>query len=128
MVRRGLFHVAGWWADPRAAVVADALAPYDWRSFTERMLARCAVGAVDRYTVLRLVSGVPGASVGGLGPVDPADLGDPRVDLLVPMLQSRQWRGLSLDRLCADLISSLAAWQAAWESTGDGPRGRVDDR
>jgi hypothetical protein len=120
--------MAGWWADPRAAAVAEALAPLEWRSFTERKLTRRAVGAVDRFTVALFLSGVPGARVGRLGPVDPVDRGDPRVEHLVAMLQSRQWRSLSLDRLCADLVSSLAAWQVTWQSTSRSPRGMPDDR
>jgi len=44
------------------------------------------------------------------------------------MLRSRQWRALSLDRLCADLVSSLTAWQVTWQSTGRSPRGMPDDR
>jgi len=122
------YPVAGWWADPRAAAVAEALAPLDWRNLTERKLARRAVGAVDRFTVALLLSGVPGTRVGKLGPVDPADRGDPRVEHLVRMLRSRQWRALSLDRLCADLVSSLAAWQLTWQSTDRSPRGMPDDR
>jgi hypothetical protein len=119
--------VAGWWADARAAAVAEALAPFGWRDFTDRMLARRAVGAIDRYVVLRFVSTIPGAKAGEVGPVEPADPGDARVDLLVRTLEARRWRGFSLDRLCADLIAALAAWQADWESAA-GPGGAVEDR
>jgi hypothetical protein len=65
--------VAGWWADARVAAVAEALAPFGWRDFTDRMLARRAVGAVDRYIGLRFVSTIPGAKAGGVGPVEQAD-------------------------------------------------------
>jgi hypothetical protein len=119
--------VAGWWADARAAAVAEALGPFAWRNFTDRMLARRAVGAVDRYVVLRFVSSIPGAKAGRIGPVEPADPGDARVDALVRTLGARQWRGYSLDRLCADLNAALAAWQADWESAS-GPGGAVEDR
>jgi hypothetical protein len=119
--------VAGWWADARAAAVAEVLAPFAWRDFTDRMLARRVVGAVDRYVVLRFVSTIPGARAGGIGPVDPADVDDARVDALVRTLGARQWRAFSLDRLCAELIAALAAWQADWESA-PGPGGAVEDR
>jgi hypothetical protein len=118
--------VAGWWADARAAAVAEQLAPFAWRDFTDRMLARRAVGAVDRYVVLRFVSTIPGATTGAVGPVEPADADDARVDLLVRTLEARQWRGLSLDRLCADLIAALAAWPVDGESAR-GRGGAVDD-
>jgi hypothetical protein len=118
--------VTGWWADARAAAVAEALAPFGWRDFTDRMLARRVVGAVDRYVVLRFVGSIPGADAGEAGPVEPADPGDARVDLLVRTLEARQWRGFSLDRLCADLVAALAAWQAARESAS-GPGGAAED-
>ena len=82
--------MAGWWADGRVAAVAEALAPFGWRDFTDRMLARRAVGAVDRYIVLRFVSTVPGAKACGVGPVEQADPGDARVDLLVRTLEARR--------------------------------------
>jgi hypothetical protein len=107
--------------------VAEALAPIDWRGLTARMLTRRAVGALDRYAVAHFLSGVPGARVGGLGPVDPADHADPRVEPLVHALESRPWRAWSLERVCADLVSSLAAWQVAWQSGRErerGPEGR----
>jgi hypothetical protein len=119
--------VAGWWADARAAAVAEELAPCAWRDFTNRMLARRVVGAVDRYVVLRFVSSIPGAKAGRPGPVEPADPGDVRVELLACTLEAQRWRGLSLDRLCADLIAVLAVWQASWESAS-GPGGTVEDR
>jgi hypothetical protein len=119
--------VAGWWVDARAAAVAEALAPFAWRDFTDRMLARQAVGAVDRYVILIFVSSIPGAKAGRVGPVEPADPGDPRVGLLVRRLAARQWRDFSLDRLCADLITALAAWWAERESA-PGLGGPVEDR
>jgi hypothetical protein len=119
--------VAGWWADARAAAMAEALAPLAWRDFTDQMLARQAVGAVDRYVVLRFVSSIPGAKAGRLGPVEPADPGDARVDLLVRRLSAQQWRDFSLDRLCADLVTALAAWWADRDSA-PGLGGAVEDR
>jgi hypothetical protein len=119
--------VAGWWADARAAAVAEALAPFRWRDFTDRMLARRVVAAADRDVVLRFVGTIPGATAGTVGPVEPTDRGDPRVGLLVRTLEARPWRGLSLDRLCVDLIAVLAAWQADQESAA-GPGGTVENR
>jgi hypothetical protein len=108
--------------------MAEALAPVEWRSLTEVELARRVLGAVDRYTVALILSGVPGARVGKLGPIHPVDLDDPRVNPLVRMLEARQWRACTLDRLCADVVSSLAAWQATWQSFASGPQGMPDDR
>lgn len=115
--------VAGWWADARA----EALARLAWRGLTDRTLARHVVGAVDRYVVLRFVGSIPGAKAGRVGPVEPADTGDVRVDLLARRLAARQWRDFSLDRLCADLVTALAAWQAEGESAA-GTGGGVEDR
>ena len=92
--------------------MAAALAPYPWRRFTDAMLARLALGAVDQYVVANFVGTVPGADVGAAEPPESADRGDERVRALVRMLEGRRWRVISLDRLCADIISSLAAWQA----------------
>ncbi len=100
----------GWAAAARAA-----LAPYDWRGLNERMVARMVVGAVDRHSVLRFVTGMPGTVVGHFPPADPADVGDERVLALVQALSGRQWRGWSLARLCADLVCSLGSWQAERE-------------
>src|SRR3954468_18658912 len=116
--------VAGWWTDARAAAVAEALARLAWRDLTDRTLAQQVVGAVDRYVVLRFVSNIPGAKAGRVGPVDTRDV---RVDLLARRLAARQWRDFSLDRLCADLITALVAWQAERESA-PGTGGGVEDR
>src|SRR4051794_11008786 len=97
--RRGGPRVAGWWADARAAAVAEALAPFAWRDFTDRMLAGGAGGGVARCVVLCCVSSTRGATPGGVGPVDPAAPGDPRVALLGGGLAVRQGRDFSLDRL-----------------------------
>jgi hypothetical protein len=93
-----------------AGAVAAALAPYAWRSLTDRMLARCAVGAVDRYAVEAFVSGVPGAAAGGSAPLQPADADDERVPVLVAELDGQQWRAWSLDRLSTQLLAWLDAW------------------
>jgi hypothetical protein len=96
--------------------VAAALAPFAWQCFTDEMLARRVIGAADQHVVVSLVSSVPGAEVGVLEPVEPAEPGDERIGVLLRALEGRLWRGLSLDRLCVDLVDSLAAWQAERES------------
>src|SRR4051794_25749528 len=119
--------VAGWWADARAAAVAEALARLAWRDLTDRTLAQQVVGAVDRYVVLRFVSNIPGAKAGRVGPVEPADTRDVRVALRAGGRGARRWRHFPPDRLCADLITALVAWQAERESA-PGTGGGVEDR
>ena len=111
--------MAAWPADPRVVAVADALAPYPWREFTDRMLARRVVAAVDRYDLTVFVTGEPGTAVGDFGPVHPADPGDGRVEAVVRLLDHRRWRGSSLERLCAELVASIEAWQTARDSFDD---------
>src|SRR5689334_3144433 len=69
--------------DERAEAIAASLAPFDWRSFTDRMLARRVIAAVDELTVLRLVGALPGVDVGAVDSLEPADPSDERVDVLV---------------------------------------------
>jgi hypothetical protein len=120
--------VAPWSGDQRATAVAAALAPYAWRELTDRMLARRVLAAADRYRVVRLIDSLPGAAVGEPGPVEPTENGDVRIDVLVGALEHRRWRGYSVERLCADLVAALDAWQAACESSGSGIRRTLDDR
>ena len=88
--------------------MAAALAPYAWREFTDRMLARRVVGAVDRHRVVALPRpACPGTDVGDVDAVEPADAGDERVDALVRALDGQHWRGWSLARLCTDLTSCV---------------------
>jgi hypothetical protein len=109
-------HVARSSADEPVAEVAAALAPYAWREFTERMLARRVVGAVDRHRVIAFLTGLPGTALGAVEPVEPAEAADERVDVLVRMLDGQLWRGWSLARLCTDLSSALEAWEATRDS------------
>ena len=120
--------MASWSADPRISAVAAALAPYAWQDLTERMLARRVLAAADRYRVVRLIQSVPGAAVGELGPMEPAGNGDVRVDVLVRALEHRRRRAFSVERVCADLLAALDAWQAERDSFDAGVRRLPDDR
>ena len=108
--------------------MAAALAPYAWRDFTESMLARRVVGAVDRHDVACFLAGIPGVDSGPVEAVHPADPDDYRVDALVRALGGRAWRHWSLDRLCADLLSSLTAWLGERESFDSDLRRLLDER
>jgi hypothetical protein len=108
--------------------IGAALAPYSWRDLTARMLARRVVGAADRYSVRMFLSEIPGAEVHMPEPVESAESGDERVDVLVRLLESRRWRESSLDRLCADLTAALDAWQAEHEAFHTGLRRLLGDR
>ena len=120
--------MASWSADPRISAVAAALAPYAWQDLTERMLARRVLAAADRYRVVRLIRSVPGAAVGEFEPMEPTANGDVRVDVLVRALEHRRRRAFSLERVCADLLAALDAWQAEWDSFDAGVRRLSDDR
>jgi hypothetical protein len=106
-------------ADARVAAVVDALAPYPWREFTDRMLARRVVAAADRHDLTVFVTAEPGTDVGDFVPAQPADAGDGRVEAIVRLLDQRRWRGSSLDRLCAELVAAIGAWQTARDSFDD---------
>jgi hypothetical protein len=108
--------VTGFSGDEAAAAVASALAPYAWREFTDRMLARRAVAAVDRHDVLRFLAHIPGTDVGDSLPVEVAHACDDRVDALVLALEGQLWRGWSLARVCAELLTALDDWHAERES------------
>jgi len=99
-----------------AAAVAAALAPYAWRELTDRMLARRVVAAVDRHDVLCFLACIPGTRAGESPPLEPAEPRDARVDAVVLTLGAQRWRGWSLARLCAELVSSLDAWHAEREA------------
>jgi hypothetical protein len=103
-------------ADGRRAAVTAALDPYVWRGLTDRMLARRVVGALDRHSVAVFLAGLPGTDVGAADPLEPAQPDDERVDVLVRVLEDRHWRGLALDRLCADLVSALDTWEVEREA------------
>jgi hypothetical protein len=104
------------------AAVAATLAPYAWREFTDRMLARRVVAAVDRYDVLHFLAGIPGADAGDSPVVQAADADDERVDALVLALDGQLWRWWSLARVCAELMAWLDDWHATRESLESGLR------
>jgi hypothetical protein len=94
----------------QVAGVCEALEPYEWRSFTPQLLARCALGALDRYRVIRLIAEVSGGATDDPGPVEPADRGDVRVDVLVDFLTGHRWRTLTLAAVSEHLLTELGRW------------------
>jgi hypothetical protein len=114
--------------DRAAAAVAAALAPYAWREFTEHMLARRVVGALDRHAVVAFLTGLTGTDVGSAGAVEPAEKDDERVEALVRFLNGQLWRSWSLARLCAVALSSLTVWRAERHALDSGLRWLLDGR
>ena len=98
------------------AAVCAALEPFAWRRFTPDMLARCLLGALDSRRVQELVAGVPGARAWDAGPLQPADRGDARADVVVEFLAGTRWRSLTLSALCRQVLQVLADehLQRAW--------------
>jgi hypothetical protein len=94
----------------QVAAVCAALEPYEWRSFTPQLLARCVLGALDRHRVLDLVADVSGAATGDPGPVEPAERGDVRVEVLVDFLTDHRWRTLTLAAVGGHLLNELGRW------------------
>ena len=90
-----------------AEALAAALTPYPWRRFTPDLLARWVVAASDRNSLGGLLGTVPGSVVGEWDRLDPADPGDPRVDSVFGFLTAHRWSELSLDTLCAQLMTVL---------------------
>lgn len=95
--------------EERAAAIADILAPYAWRGFTCRMLARQLVGAAERRSVAEFLAGIPGSKIGNHDPINPADADDDRVNALVGLLESQHWRSFRLDYLCRQMLAALDA-------------------
>ena len=113
--------------DERTEVIAASLAPFDWRSFTDRMLARRVIAALDEHTVLCFVGALPGVDVGAPDPLEPADTDDERVDVLVGDLEGRPWRAWSLACLCSCLMTALDSWLVDRDSFHAGLRRLLDD-
>ena len=94
----------------QVAAVCAALEPYEWRSFTPQLLARCVLGALDRHRVIDLIVDVSGAATGDPGPVEPAEREDVRVDVLVDFLTGHRWRTLTLAAVSEHLVTELCRW------------------
>jgi hypothetical protein len=120
--------VARWPADPRVAEIAAQLAPYPWRDFTEQMLARRVVGAVDRVRVTAFLADLAGTDIGPVDPLEPAEPGDERVDVLTQVLRDRRWRGLALDRLSEVLLAALDGWYRDRDELDRGLRRLLGER
>ena len=88
------------------------LAPYGWRRFTPEMLARWAIAAVDGHELHALLARLTGHVYGPGDVVEPASPDDVRVGPLVEVMSERNWRGLTLERVAAKLVSALDGWQA----------------
>ena len=94
--------------DPRVVALSAALRPYAWTQATPEMLARRAVGILDRQWLLaELPDPRPLVRLGDIVPADPAD---ERVELLVAMLRTLRWRVLTRTALCRQLVSALESW------------------
>jgi hypothetical protein len=53
---------------------------------------------------------VPGAAIGDPGPVEPAERGDVRVEVLVDFLSGHRWRTLTLAAVGGHLLNELGGW------------------
>jgi hypothetical protein len=94
--------------DPRVVVLSVALEPYAWWSATPEMLARRAVGVLDRHWLLGELPGPPSAV--RLRETEPADPSDERVAALAELLRALRWKALTRVALCRQLVSALEEW------------------
>jgi hypothetical protein len=113
--------------DPRVVALSVALEPYAWTKATPEMLARRAVGVLDRYWLLGALPGPRPAA--WRDDLEPADPGDERVAVLVAALCALRWRMLTRTALCRQLVSALESWsvgrqladiELGWLLDGDG--------
>jgi hypothetical protein len=94
--------------DPRVVALSVALEPYAWWSATPEMLARRAIGVLDRHWLL---GELPDArSAVRLRDIEPADPSDERVAALAEFLRALRWKALTRATLCRQLVSALDAW------------------
>ena len=94
--------------DPRVVALSAALQPYGWTRATPEMLARRAVGILDRCWLLGELPGPPPA--GWMDGIEPADLADERVAVMVEALAALRWRVLTSAALSRRLVSALDHW------------------
>ena len=66
--------------------------------------------------------------IGAAGPVESAQPGDERVDVLVRVLEDRPWSRLSPERLCADLVAALDAGQTQRDAFHSYLQGLLEER
>jgi hypothetical protein len=95
-------------SDPRVVALSAALQPYGWTRATPQMLARLVVGILDRHWLLGELPGPRPA--GWMDGIEPADLRDERVAVLVEALGALRWRMLTRAALCRQLVSALDRW------------------
>jgi len=78
--------------DPRPALIGAALGPFAWKGWTEEMVARRIVAALDREPW-------------------PVPRSDERVEVVQDALADCRWRVLSSAGLARRAIAALDAWQ-----------------
>lgn len=96
--------------DARVIAVSRVLRPQPWRSFTAELLARHALGALDRHRVVELLATVPGVLADDGTEVVPADRDDERVPMLVEILAACHWRSFTVVGVSRHLVSVLDTW------------------
>ena len=89
------------------AALCAALAPYPWRRFTPKLLARLALAARDRQDLAAVLSEMPGAAAGTWERLEPAERSDARVPRIVELLSDLRWAELSLAAMCRNLVGVL---------------------
>jgi hypothetical protein len=94
--------------DPRVVALSAALEPYAWWSATPEMLARRAIGVLDRHWLLGELPGTRSAV--RMRDIGPADRSDERVAALAELLRVLRWRALTRATLCRQLVSALEDW------------------
>jgi hypothetical protein len=94
--------------DHRVVALFVALEPYAWWSATPEMLARRAIGVLDRHWLLGELPGTRSAV--RMRDIEPADPSDERVAVLAERLRVLRWKALTCATLCHQLVSALEDW------------------